>query len=186
MSNELQGAITVLVGRIEQKAQEVAEMKRTVNSLCLAADQPILYSDADLVVKGSTALPSLDPDEFYGKPPTTAARLYLEKRNKAVPLDEILSALENGGFDFDNQNWPEDQRLRHLGSSMGKNSLIFHRLPNDTWGLLKWYPTVEKAKKRTTKANGKQISTADDSQAEEAGEQAAEEASEKTKTVNAE
>jgi hypothetical protein len=162
MSNELQGAINVLTQRVEQKAQELIEMKRMVNSLCREVGQAELYSDADLIVKGAAGLPSLNPDQFYGKPPTTAAREYLELRNKAVPLDEILNAMERGGFDFEAQGWTEALRLRNLGSSMGKNSLIFHRLPNDTWGLRKWYPTV-KDKKRTVKANGKQEAEEDES-----------------------
>lgn len=177
MSNELQGAINVLVSKVDQKTQELIEMKRMINGLCREADLPVKYSDADLVVKGSAGMPSLDSDEFYGKAPTVAARIYLEKRDKAVPLDEILDALVMGGFDFDNQGWPEDQRLRQLGASMGKNSIIFHRLPNDTWGLMKWYPEVEK-KKRPTKTSGKQAATTDDSEVADAGEQA--------KTANAE
>lgn len=166
--NELQGAINVLTGKVDQRTQELVEMKRMINGLCREAGLPVQYSDADLAVKGSTAMPSLDSDEFYGKAPTVAARMYLEKRNKAVPLDEILTALETGGFDFEAQGWPEDQRLRHLGSSLGKNSMIFHRLPSDTWGLLKWYPTVEKAKKRPTKANGQQAPANEGEEAEHA------------------
>lgn len=177
MSNELQGAINVLVGKVDQKTRELIEMKRMINGLCREADLPVKYSDADLVVKGSSAIPALDSDEFYGKAPTIAARMYLEKRDKAVPLEEILAALETGGFDFDNQGWPEDQRLRQLGASMGKNSIIFHRLPNDTWGLIKWYPEVEK-KKRPAKTNGKQPASADGTETPEASEQA--------KTANAE
>jgi hypothetical protein len=175
MSTELQGAINVLVGRIEQKARELTEMKRMVNSLCREIGQAELYSDADLVDRGSAARPNLDPDQYYGKPPTIAAREYLERRGKAVPLDEILDALERGGFDFNAQGWSETQRLRHLGSSLGKNSVMFHRLPNDTWGLVKWYPNVAKDKKRT-KPNGKQ-------QAATSGE---EQSGEEEKTADAE
>jgi hypothetical protein len=175
MSTELQGAINVLVGRVEQKAQELIEMKRMVNSLCREIGQPELYSDADLVVKGSAAKPILDPDQYYGKPPTTAAREYLERRNKAVPLEEILDALERGGFDFEAQSWAEGLRLRHLGSSLGKNSVMFHRLPNDTWGLTKWYPNI-KQKKSNAKAKGKLIE--EDTEEQDIEEQA--------KTANAE
>ena len=151
MSTELQGAINVLVSRVEQKARELIEMKRMVNSLCRETGQAELYSDADLQDKGSTARPTLDPDQYYGKPPVSAAREYLERRGKAVPLDEILDALERGGFDFDAQGWTETQRLRHLGSSLGKNSVMFHRLPNDTWGLVKWYPNIKRKTKTKTK-----------------------------------
>jgi hypothetical protein len=154
MSNELQGAINVLVSRIEQRSRELTEMKRMVNSLCQEDGQPMMYSDADLVVKGSSTV--IDSDRFYGKPPTGAAREYLELRKKAVTLDDIVDALERGGFDFDAQGWPEDQRVRHLGSSMGRNPQIFHRLPNqNTWGLTMWYPNV-KVSKRAAKASTKQ------------------------------
>lgn len=155
MSNELEGAINVLRQRVEQKAQELAEMKRMVNSLCREAGQPELYSDADLAVKGSSGLPSLDADQFYGKSPTVAAREYLDLRDKAVPLDEILEALERGGFDFATQGWTDAARLRNLGISIGKNTAIFHRLPNDTWGLAKWYPGIKAKKTAAAKENGK-------------------------------
>lgn len=174
MGNEIQGAINVLVSRVEQKTQELAEMKRMINSLCREADQPVLYSDADLVAKGSAGLPTLDADQFYGKPPTTAAREYLEMRDKAVSLEEILEALERGGFDFSAQGWSQGARLKNLGISLGKNSAIFHRLPSNTWGLTKWYPGVKD--KKSAKENGKIEPTEEATEVE--GEQA--------KTANAE
>jgi hypothetical protein len=170
MSNELQGAINVLVSRVEQKTQELAEIKRMINSLCREASQSPLYSDADLAVKGAAGLPSLDSDQFYGKTPTVAAREYLELRDKAVSLDEILDALERGGFDFAAQKWNTGARLKNLGISLGKNSLIFHRLPSNTWGLTKWYPGV-KGKKNANKDNGK-LESAEEEIADEKAETA--------------
>jgi hypothetical protein len=44
---------------------------------------------------------------------------------------------------------------------MGKNSLIFHRLPNGYYGLVKWYPELKKQKKVTAPgqaANGEEES----------------------------
>lgn len=157
MSNELQGAINVLIARVDQKTQEVNEIKRMVNSLCREANLPPTYSDADLAVKGFSGLPSLASDQFYGKSPVSAAREYLELRRTAVPLEEVLEALGRGGFDFDLQGWTDEgARLRNLGVSMGKNSAIFHRLPNNTWGLTKNYPEIKKKKAAATaKENGK-------------------------------
>jgi hypothetical protein len=119
-------------------------------------------------------MPSLDSDEFYGKAPTVAARLYLEKRNKAVPLDEILEALGRGGFDFEAQGWKDEgARLRTLGISLGKNSAIFHRLPSDTWGLTKWYPNAKTKKERANgKAQATQSADGQDDSADDTGEQA--------------
>ena len=119
-------------------------------------------------------MPTLDADQFYGKPPTTAAREYLEMRDKAVSLEEILDGLERGGFDFTAQGWNQGARLKNLGISLGKNSAIFHRLPSNTWGLTKWYPGVKD--KKLPKENGK----AEPTEATEVAE------NEQAKTANAE
>lgn len=175
MSTELHGAITVLVKRIEQKAQELIESKRMVNSLCKEAGLDPMYLDADLAVTGVSGLPSLKSDQFYRKSPITAAREYLELRGTAVALEEILDGLTRGGFDFEHQNWTEDLRLKNLGISLGKNTSIFHRLPNKTWGLTKKYGIKEK-KVTAAKDNGKTETT-------EAAEDGTE--SEQAKTANA-
>lgn len=157
MSSKLQDAINVLVERIELKAQELVENKRLVNSLCREAELEPMYPDSELAVQGR-GIQSLKADHFYGKSPTTAAREYLEMRNTAVPLEEILSALERGAFNFSAIGWKEAARLKNLGISLGKNSAIFHRLPNDTIGLTKWYPTV-KAKKSAAKEGPETVET---------------------------
>ena len=145
MTDELQGAINVLVKRIEQKAQELTDNKRMVNSLCREAGLDPFYPDSDLTATGFSGLVSLQSDQFYTKSPITAAREYLELRKTAVSLEEILAALERGGFDFATQGWKDEARLRNLGISLGKNSAIFHRLPNGTWGLTKKYNVKKKA-----------------------------------------
>ena len=66
----------------------------------------------------------------------------------AVEAEEILQALEKGGFDFKKQGWTQKTQLRNLTISMSKNSSIFHRLPNGTYGLVKFYPEIEAAKKK--------------------------------------
>lgn len=173
MSNELEGAIAVLVKRIEQKAQELADSKKMVNSLCREAGIDPMYLDADLAVTGVSGLPSLQSDQFYRKSPITAAREYLELRGTAVPLEEILDGLIRGGFDFEHQGWTDELRLKNLGISLGKNSGIFHRLPNKTWGLTKKYGIKDK---KAAKDNGKTEVVAED----EIGDE------EKAKTANAE
>jgi hypothetical protein len=100
-----------------------------------------------------------------------AAREYLDVRGEAVPLNEILDALQRGGFDFEAQGWNETMRLKNLGISMGKNSSIFHRLPNDTWGLTKWYPNV-KPPKKAAKENGKSEPVAEGKEETEAADAA--------------
>jgi hypothetical protein len=111
-----------------------------------------------------------------------AAREYLDLRGTAVPLDEILEALQRGGFSFESQGWADAARLRNLGISIGKNTAIFHRLPNDTWGLAKWYPGV-KQKKAAAKENGKAGEATEQASTDEQAEATTDE--EKTKTANA-
>jgi hypothetical protein len=72
------------------------------------------------------------------------AREYLESRKRACEAEEILSALERGGFDFSTQDWKAGPRLRPLAITLGKNSAIFHRLPNGTYGLRVWYSNLPK------------------------------------------
>src|ERR1700752_3470848 len=98
MSTELQGAITVLVKRIEQKAQEIIERKGMVNSLCREAGIDPMSLDSDLADTGVSGLPPLKADQFYRKSPITAAREYLELRGTAVPLEEILGGSNWGGL----------------------------------------------------------------------------------------
>jgi hypothetical protein len=146
MSKDIDAVISLLVERIDQNTREIAEKKRTVNSLCREAGKDQLYPEAELTGTAGSRVPSIRASQFYGKTPTVAAREYLELRNEAVPLDEILDALQRGGFDFSAQGWSEAARLKNLGISISKNSSIFHKLPNDTWGLLKWYPNVKPKK----------------------------------------
>ena len=63
--------------------------------------------------------------------------------------EEIADALERGSFDYKAQGWTnKETRVRNLAISMGKNSLVFHRLPNGFYGLVKWYPDLKKKKQR--------------------------------------
>jgi hypothetical protein len=82
----------------------------------------------------------------------TSVEEFLENRKKttgdqACAPSEILAALEAGGFDFKAQGWKDDDRLRSLAVTLGKNPK-FHRLPNGTYGLLSWYPSVAAKKER--------------------------------------
>jgi len=179
MSKDIEAVISMLVERIDQNVREVAEKKRTVNSLCREAGKDAMYPEAELTGTAGSRVPSLRASQFYGKTPTVAAREYLDLRQDAVPLDEILNALMKGGFDFEAQGWTEAARLKNLGISMGKNSSIFHRLPNDTWGLLKWYPNV-KTPKKAAKQNGSVDVDTSEPEAAEADETSGE----KTKTAS--
>ncbi len=148
MASRFQDAIDELVAEITTKVREVSELKRTVNLLLAKGGQQPMYEEVEEeTVRGGVA--GLRPDQFYGKSPTLAAREYLDLRGQAVPPDEIVTAMERGGFDFKAQGWTTvENRVRNLAISMGKNTGIFHRLPNGFYGLTKWYPDAPKKPRR--------------------------------------
>jgi hypothetical protein len=156
MDDKLRDALDVLIERVESKSNELAELKRMVNALARETGTGSIYPDAETAGGSNGAAQPIRPDLFYGKSPIVAAREYLELRGRAVPVEEILQALAKGGFDFEAQKWTEETRLRNLAISLSKNSVIFHKLPNGTYGLVKFYPDVqaEKKQRKTGTANG--------------------------------
>jgi hypothetical protein len=143
MRDDLKPAFVALQGRLAEFERRVAETKRAINQLCDAADMPPLYTNVDTESRPTVA--SLRADQFYGKVLTTAAREYLEMRQAAnlgpASPREIYEALIQGGFKFDTT--VEINAINGLRQVMRKNSSIFHRLPQGTYGLLAWYPNAK-------------------------------------------
>ncbi len=144
MATQPNPALEAMVALVEQKARELSDLKRVTNVMCRDLKVPEIFAEVEETVGGG--IRRVKPDQFYGKSPILAAREYLEFKHEAVRPEEILEALTRGGFDFVAQNWPEKDRLRLLALSLSKNSIIFHKLPQGTYGLLKWYPDREKDK----------------------------------------
>lgn len=152
MIPEANAAIEAMMALVEQKAKELVDLKRATNVMCRQLRLDEIFAEVEEAVGGMMRVKS---DQFYGKSPIVAAREYLEMKQEAVRAEEILEALVRGGFDFNAQNWPEKERLRLLSLSLSKNSVIFHRLPNGTYGLLKRYPDKAKEKNETGKPEPK-------------------------------
>ncbi len=138
MSEKFSAAIEELQTQLEQQQQDVADTKKMINAL------------------------------RKRKPLATAAQEYLERRKQACPAEDIMRGLEQGGFDFDVLGWKDEKhRLRNVAISLAKNTQKFHKLPNNTFGLIAWYdPAVIK---RAKEERGKQAESTED---EEAVEQA--------------
>src|SRR6185503_1569651 len=146
MDDATQKVLAGIQTRIETLLEEVSKLKKTANMVADLAGQSPLYADVE---EDSKAVGPTRADAYYGKPLATAVREYLEFRRKAVPAENILKGLEQGGFDFEALGWSPTTRLRALAMSMAKNTAVFHRLPNNTWGLLAWYPAA--TERRTEK-----------------------------------
>jgi hypothetical protein len=137
MADELGPAVTTLQGKLDELLRQVADTKRTINMLLKMSGQKPLYAETDNETSGAVRA-----DQFYGKGLATSAAEYLAQRKQACQPEEILKALETGGFDFDILGWKESDRLRSLAISLAKNTGStgkFHRLKNGTFGLRSWY-----------------------------------------------
>jgi len=164
--SDLTVAIETMVEQIGAKLAEVAELKRATNTLCKVAGVEAMYPDEEPETGGPML--RMKPDEYYGKPFSTAAKMYLQRRKTAVSSDEILKGLEQGNFDFDALEWKPETRLRAVATSLAKNTAIFHKLPSGLFGLKEWYPEAidrkrpkktdaaetEKSEQPTTETNG--------------------------------
>ncbi len=143
-AHDLDPIITGLVAVIEAAEEKLAEQKRVVNGLCLSAGRPILYADIE---RKTGDLIFIRTDEFYGQPLATAMRSVLEKKraggNGPATVREIYDALVSGGFKFEAK---DENALRGLRQSLTKNSAVFHKLPNGSYGLLEWYPNAKPAR----------------------------------------
>jgi hypothetical protein len=166
MKEQLSGAIDALLAKLEEQMQGVIETKRMINSLRKMIGEDPLFSESE-VQQPQIDLGPIKADQYYGKPLASAARDYLERRKTACPAEDILKGLAVGGFDFEGTGWREKDRLRSLSISLAKNTAIFHRLPNGTFGLLTWYPGVANRKAEAQKPP--QDTTAEQKQDEQIG-----------------
>jgi hypothetical protein len=149
MSKTLDEAIEELVADISRLDTEMRKKKETVNTLCAVNHRPPLYKADDTE---SSTLIRIRPDLFYGQALATAVRTILEMRRQqdmgAASINEIYDTLTNGGYQF--QTKTEDVAKASLRSSLSKNNLTFHKLPNGRFGLLSWYPNVRQGKATAT------------------------------------
>lgn len=157
--------IAHLVEDIRQGEVDLAENKRVVNRLCVKANRPTIYPDADVV--SGPSIGNIRRDQWYGQPISGAIREYLSLRRSAnlgpASVGEIYDALCDGGFSFDAKD-PENAK-RGIRVCLTKSSSIFHRLPNgNMYGLLDWYPEAKARKEREpaaepAAANGEDAAT---------------------------
>lgn len=145
---EIEQSVKPLEDKLQLALAEVKKLKNAINTYYEAMGQPIRYTDVGQE-NAQGAAPR--PDAYYGRALATVTTEVLEKRKEAgagaATLDQLFTELSNGGFKFEGKN--EGIQKRGLAISMSKNPK-FHKLPNDTWGLTKWYPNVKDKKETIT------------------------------------
>lgn len=161
----LQAAVTALLAKLEAQEQSVRDTKRTINNLLRHIDKPPMFPDAEdpgSLVRANVVTRS---DQFYGRALATVVKEILEARGQAMSAQEIIEAMEHGGYDFASHGWKDKDRLRSFTITLSKNVVAFHRLPNGSFGLPKWYPEAM-TKKQAVKSE-KNAATSEDEATEE-------------------
>lgn len=147
MSDHIVKTIEELEHKLAEQVSAVVATKSLINQLCEMAKVPARYHDADLTAGSGPSL-SIRSDQFYGQPQAACVREILEMRkalNKGpATVNEIYSALVEGGFAFDTKN--DENAKRGLRISIAKNTALFHKLPNGKIGLKAWYPNAKSGK----------------------------------------
>ncbi len=154
MEDKISPAIEALEQQLQRQLEDVAETKKTINALCKALGKEPMY--ADVAPERVTAGP-LRRDQYYGRPLSTVAQEFLERRKEACTPHEITNGLRAGGFDFKSLGWGQEKDWpRNLAITLAKNSKAFHRLPNGTFGLGGWYPEARRDREeRPTSKQGR-------------------------------
>lgn len=143
MKAELSPAVESLRNQLREQEAEVSETKKMINALLRRMGDDPEFPDVQV---GQLPLHgAMRPDLYYGKGFATAAQEFLERRKQACSAEEIMGALEQGGFDFKTLSWKDKKNWPRLTAiSLAKNNQKFHKLPNGTFGLLSWYPDMAK------------------------------------------
>jgi hypothetical protein len=147
MSETIKATIKELQGQLRALDEEAIQIKTTINLLCKRGGMDPIYAEPD----GSSfaaGAGDIKGDTFYGQPLNSCIRDYLERRKTAglgpATAREIFQALSQGGFQFNAKS--EENAMRSLRITLSKATHTFHKLPNGSFGLLRWYPTVKPAK----------------------------------------
>jgi hypothetical protein len=154
MSEHILKTIEQAKEEIRKHEDAIVTTKKLINQLCGFGGLPQEYQDAELQSAGTATL-LIRRNVFFGRPLATCVREYLEMRKdktvKEATLDEILTALKDGGFDLKKISDDADGIKRGVAITLAKNPQ-FHRLPNGDFGLLSWYPSIRRSKE--TKSAG--------------------------------
>jgi hypothetical protein len=142
MREEMKPAIDALLVDLADQEKQVTDTKLLINRLCVRSSMEPMFPEA---AASSAAVGSIRPDSFYGKVLNTAAREYLEMRRAAnlgpATPREVYEALVKGGYAPETKD--ETNAIISVRATLRKNSSVFHRLPNGTYGLLSWYPNAK-------------------------------------------
>jgi hypothetical protein len=178
VSQAIQTAIEELMAQITAKEAEVAPLKIAVNTLCRQLGQPDAYSNVGggPSQQGSPVTLSWKLDQFHRRPLATCVVEILETRKSRglegpASIDEIYSALKEGGYQFEGTSGNEENTKRAIKIALTKNTAQFSKVKDDIFGLKKWYSgsgrsTRKSASVKSENGNGETETGSETSEAE--------------------
>lgn len=130
---------------------EVKKLQQALNSVATIYDEPVPYPK---LVENEQSAGIIHPDDFFGSSLAGAVKKYLRMKGRSASAEEILGALEQGGYEFP-EDWKKKDYLKNLAISLSKNryDLVYVK-SNKTFGLPEFYPELD-----TTRAKNKKKST---------------------------
>ena len=135
-------AIRADVTRLEA---DVAHKKKMVNELARMAGLDPIYAVTEPAADNGVG--HVRSDMYYGQDMAEAVKDYLRRRKAAgsgaTSFDELYEALRSGGYAFDTKTPGGEKRALRI--CLAKNA-AFHKLPNESFGLMEWYPAVKEKK----------------------------------------
>lgn len=145
-ADEMRLRIQEKIGEIKSdpRMEEVLKLHRSLNSLedLLFEPQTPLEQLFGLTSTSTSNKPKVRHDEFAGRTPLEAAKMYLKKMTDARPFKEIVAAIMQGGGKVDSEN--------QLATSLGRSTLDIVKI-NDAYGWIDNYPHI-KAQRKPRKA----------------------------------
>jgi hypothetical protein len=145
----IKDAIEKITDDINKLIQEVNKKKRAINAIYETLGEKAPYE-----IEGEPKSFQFRRSQFYGKSFATAVQEFLKIKGDACTSEEIYQSLNEGAFDFP---WKPKDRLRMVAISLSRNPTVFHRLPNNTFGLSVWYPETQSMRKKIPKTRRKRI-----------------------------
>lgn len=151
MGENLRDAVVKLRAEIDELAATVLadprisklrKLHSALNSLEDLLDEPRTPFSALLQIEDSSEPQAnhIRPDEFYGREPLEAAKLYLRKKGRAMPFKEIVAGIRAGGC----TQFDEDALRR----SLIRSTYEIAKINDDLFGLLEFYPHIRRGRRR--------------------------------------
>jgi len=135
----------------EKMAPLLAEIKNLQQALNAAAT---IYGEAvpyPKLIENEQSTGSIHPDDFFGSSLAGAVKKFLRMKGRSASAEEILEALERGGYEFP-EEWKKKDYLKNVAISLSKNRYdLVYLKSNKTFGLPEFYPELSSTRAKNKK-----------------------------------